>query len=172
MKKFFYFLFAFVFLAISAQAQVAVKTKYSKTVIGNQAAAGVVDTTVIALDPQNDYSIQIRPRLGGLTLVPATPADSIYTSVKLYVSNSSADPSWTQIACNDTYTTGAPALADTLVTANASLSTFAAWKIPTQTDFAHARLKVVLTTLAKTNETNYYYIYFVAKPANAYSHMY
>ena len=174
MKKILFLLFAFTFLVgyIDVSGQAAVNVKYSKTFIGNPAAAGTTDTTVIALAPDYNYSIQIKPRLGVIT-GSASAADSIYSSVKLFVSNSATDPAWTPIACNDTYTTGASSMADTLVTATASLTTYAAWRyLPTLSGFRGARLKVVLTQLAKTNETNYYYIYFVAKPSYAWTHMY
>jgi hypothetical protein len=152
MKKLFV-LIAFLMIAVIAMGQNSItKEKRSITLTSSYVTAGS-DSAIFVLQPQNDWSIQIKPRLGA-------SADSIYTSVRIFVSNSDGDPVWTAINCNDTYT----ATTDTLVTANASLTTYAAWKKDCPSEFYNVRLKVLLTCLDNTNEDNYYYVYFVAKP--------
>lgn len=123
-------------------------------ITGNHAAAGVADSTIIKMQAGWDYSIQVWPHL-------AVSADSIYSTIKLYQTNSDGINAWSAIRINDNalYTTS---MFDTLVTANATNGAFYLFSAD---EFEGVRMKIVITTLAKTNEDNDYTIYFVAKPS-------
>jgi hypothetical protein len=145
------FLTLFILIGFVASAQNSMlKTRWIKTLTSSYSSAGT-DSVVFSLQPNWGYALQIRPTLG-------SGCDSIYTSVKMYVSNSDGDAAWTPIAdINDTYT----ASSDTLVTANSVLN--AAW-MTYATTFQYVRVKVVLLCLDNTNEDNQYRVYLVAKP--------
>jgi hypothetical protein len=152
------FLFAFVFLAAisfgQGQLSILKLTKHFH-ITGNHAAAGVADSAIFIIQPEWDYSVQIWPHL-------AASADSIYSTVKAYQCNSDGTNVWSPIPKfndNAAYTT---AVFDTLVTANA---TNGAYWIKNMEEFMGVRLKIVITTLAKTNEDNDYTIYLIAKPS-------
>lgn len=160
------FLLAFILMASLTYGQNSVIKQFSKKTITSDYALTGKDSVTYVLQANQDWSLQILPKL-------AAGCDSIYTSVKVYVSNSdgantqSTDlgTNWTLIRVNDNvaYTTSK---ADTLVTTNATANGNA-WKYDAADDFVNVRIKVVLLCLDNTNEDNVYYINFVTKPAIA-----
>jgi hypothetical protein len=158
MMKKLVFLLAFIFVtAISfgqSQPSILKQTKHFH-ITGNHAAAGVADSMIVVLQPDWLYSVQVWPHL-------AASADSIYSTVKLYQTNSDGVNAWSAIRINDNalYTAS---VFDTLVTGNATNGAF--WLYKAEDKFTGVRMKLVITTLAKTNEDNDYTIYFIAKPA-------
>ena len=143
-------LFTFILFAVMAVGQNSIyKQKDTKLITSEPSAAGK-DSVTYTLQAEWDWSVQILPALGA-------GCDSIYTSVKIYVSNSDADDSWTAINMNDTYTSAI----DTLTEANIAIG--AAW-LHSTTSFQHSRIKVLLECLDDTPEDNTYYIYFLANP--------
>lgn len=151
MKKILFFC-AFILLAAIAVGQNSIyKQKDTKLITSTPVTAGK-DSVTYTLQAEWDWSIQILPALGA-------GCDSIYTSVKIYISNSDADAVWTAISdINDTYT----ASSDTLT--NADIALGSAWLTYSTIPFQHSKIKVVLECLDKTPEDNYYYVYFLAKP--------
>lgn len=150
MKKILFLLSFILITTVSFGQDSQVKTRWLKTLTSSYLVAGS-DSVVFPLQPNWGYALQIRPVL-------ATGCDSIYVSVKGYISNSDGDAAWTPIAdINDTYT----AVADTLVTANATLN--GAWMTYTTT-FQNVRVKFVFLCLDNTNEDNVLRVYLVAKP--------
>jgi ABC-type maltose transport system permease subunit len=156
------FLLAFIFLASFVSGQNSVIKQFAKKTITSDYALAGSDSVIYVLQAQQDWSLQIKPVLGA-------GCDSIYTSVRVFVSNSdgantqSTDlgTEWTEIRVNDNalYTTS---LGDTLVTATAT-SAYKSWLVD-KTSFANVRIKVKLLCLDNTNEDNIYYIAFVTKP--------
>ena len=145
-------LLMFIFFAVIAVGQNSIyKQKDTKLITSSYVTAGK-DSVTYTLQAEWDWSIQVLPALG-------EGCDSIYTFVKIYVSNSDADAVWTDIACNDTY---ADSKKDTITTDN--ITTGDAWLFDT-TDFQHSKIKVLLECIDNTNEDNTYYIYFLAKPS-------
>ena len=151
MKKFILFI-AFIFIATITFGQNSIyKQKNTKLLTSSYVTAGS-DSVIYTLQAEWDWSIQIRARYG-------TSCDSIYTSVKIYISNSDPDAVWTIISdINDTYT----ASSDTLTNTNALVNN--AWLTYSSNPFQFSRIKIVLLCLDNTNEDNYYDIYFLAKP--------
>ena len=156
---------AFVLMASSLIGQQSVVKVFNlKTITSDDQLAGK-DSVTYVLQAQQDWSLQIRPKLG-------TGCDSIYTSVRVFVSNSDGvntqtgdlGTEWTEIRVNDNalYTTS---IGDTLVTANAT-SAYRAWLVE-KSDFGQVRIKVLLTCLDNTDEDNLYYMVFVTKPSVA-----
>jgi hypothetical protein len=160
------FLLAFILMASFAMGQSSIVKQFTKKTIASDYSAAGKDSVTYVLQANQDWSLQILPKL-------ATAADSIYTSVKVYVSNSDGantqttdlGTNWTLIRVNDNalYTTSK---ADTLVTTNATANGNA-WLYSATDGFAHVRIKVVLLCLDNTLEDNIYYINFVTKPAIA-----
>ena len=143
-------LFTFILIASLAIGQNSIyKQKDTKLITSTPELAGK-DSVTYTLQAEWDWSIQILPALGA-------GCDSIYTSVKIYVSNSDPDDAWTAINMNDTYTSAI----DTLTEANIAIG--AAW-LCTKTAFQHSRIKVLLECLDETPEDNTYNVYFLAKP--------
>jgi hypothetical protein len=160
------FLLAFILMASFSYGQNSIIKQFSKKTLTSTYASAGKDSITFVLQANQDWSLQILPKL-------AANADSIYTSVKVYVSNSDGantqttdlGTNWTLIRVNDNalYTTSKP---DTLVTTNATANGNA-W-IHNETDgFQNVRIKVVLLCLDNTNESNVYYINYVTKPAIA-----
>jgi hypothetical protein len=138
--------------------------KYTGTLLGNAAAAGAKDSITITVNPMWDISMQVFP----VFCTTPVAGDSIYVSLKAFVSNSLADEVWSPlVGFNDTYST---VYGDTLLI-KTTIPTQSVWRY-SKTEFPNARLKVLFTTLAKTNENNIYKIYFIAKPQSAWTHMY
>jgi len=143
-------LFTFILIATLAIGQNSIyKQKDAKLITSSPELAGK-DSVTYTLQAEWDWSIQILPALGA-------GCDSIYTSVKIYVSNSDPDDAWTAINMNDTYTSAI----NTLTEANIAIG--AAWLYST-TSFQHSRIKVLLECLDATPEDNTYNVYFLAKP--------
>jgi len=160
------FLLAFILMASFAMGQSSVVKQFTKKTITSDDQLAGKDSVIYVLQAYQDWSLQIFPKLG-------SGCDSIYTSVRVYVSNSDGantqttdlGNNWTLIRVNDNalYTTSK---ADTLVTTNATANGNA-W-LHNETDgFANVRIKVVLLCLDNTNEDNLYYINFLTKPAIA-----
>lgn len=157
------FLLAFILMASFAMGQSSIVKQFTKKTISSDYTAAGKDSVTYVLQANQDWSLQILPKL-------AAAADSIYTSVKVYVSNSdgantqSTDlgTNWTLIRVNDNalYTTSK---ADTLVTTNATANGNA-WLYSSTSGFQNVRIKVVLLCLDNTLEDNVYYINFVTKP--------
>ena len=160
------FMLAFLLMAVMAFSQNTVVKQFTKKTLTSTYAVTGKDSVIYTVQAYQDWSLQIIPKL-------AAGADSIYTSVKVYVSNSdgantqSTDlgTNWTLIRVNDNaaYTTSK---ADTLVTTNVTVNGNA-WLYNSTTNFYNVRIKVVLLCLDNTNESNVYYMNFVTKPAIA-----
>ena len=155
MKKIILLLIFGLFMGLT-YGQSIMKQRVARTItLATDVAAGTLDSVVFKINPLWEYSVQVRPVLGA-------GADSIYTSIRTFVSNSDSYAGWTEIRCNDNalYTA---VKGDTLVTANATLN--GAWMFnPDPILWRYVRLKLLLTILAKTNEDNRYDFYLVAKP--------
>ena len=145
-------------VAMSAQSgQTILKQTVSKTLTASYAAIAK-DSVTFEIQSLRDISIQIKPTL-------AAGADSVYTTVKAYVSNmdGSTATSWTPIYCNDTY----DVFGDTLLRANAAVANNA-WSI-SKTSLSNVQIKFIITNLDNTNEDNVFKFYYVAKPAYTFS---
>lgn len=160
------FLLAFILMASFVSGQSSIVKQFTKKTISSDYSAAGEDSVTYVIQANQQWSLQILPKL-------ATAADSIYTSIKVYVSNSdgantqSTDlgTNWTQIRVNDNaaYTTSK---ADTLLTTNVTANGNA-WLYNAASPFYHVRIKVVLLCLDNTNEDNVYYMNLVTKPAIA-----
>lgn len=160
------FLLAFILMASLTYGQSSIVKQFTKKTLTSSFAAAGSDSVTYVVQANQDWSLQIFPKL-------AAGCDSIYTSVKVYVSNSDGantqttdlGTNWTLIRVNDNalYTTSK---ADTLVTTNASANGNA-WLYAATDGFAYVRIKVVMLCLDNTNEDNVYYLNFVTKPAIA-----
>jgi hypothetical protein len=151
MKKFILFICLILAGSMAFGQNSIFKLKTTKLLTSSYTTAGS-DSVIYTLQAEWDWSIQIRARYG-------TSCDSIYTSVKIYISNSDPDAVWSIISdINDTYT----ASSDTLTNTNALVNN--AWLTYSSIPFQHSRIKIVLLCLDNTNEDNYYDIYFLAKP--------
>jgi hypothetical protein len=160
------FMLAFILIAVMAFGQSSIVKQFTKKTLTSTYAITGKDSVTYTLQGYQDWSLQIIPKL-------AAGSDSIYTSVKVYVSNSDGantqttdlGTNWTLIRVNDNaaYTSSkADTLLTTHVTANGN-----AWLYNSTTAFYNVRIKVVLLCLDNTNESNVYYMNFVTKPSIA-----
>lgn len=158
MKKIFVLCTLLMFaVAVSAQSgQTILKQYVSKTLTATYTALAK-DSVTFEIQSLRDVSIQVKPVLGA-------GCDSIYTTIKAYVSNDDSGSGWTPLQFNADYSTK---MFDTLRTVNATTGNNA-WSI-SKTSLGNVKIKIIIKNLDNTNEDNVFKFGFVAKPAYTFS---
>lgn len=158
MKKVFVLFALLMFaLAMSAQSgQTILKQTVSKTLTASYTAIAK-DSVTFEIQSLRDVSILISPALGA-------GCDSIYTTVKAYVSNDDGGVGWAPLQFNNDYSTK---MFDTLRTVNATTNGND-WII-SKTSLGNVKLKIIFRNIDNTNEDNIFRFYYVAKPAYTFS---
>jgi len=122
-------------LAVSAQSgQTILKQTVSKTLTASYAAI-TKDSVTFEIQSLRDVSIIITPVLGA-------GCDSIYTTVKAYVSNDDSGVGWAPLQFNADYST---VMFDTLRTVNATTNGND-WII-NKTSLGNVKMKIIMTSI-------------------------
>ena len=158
MKKIFVLCTLLMFaISVSAQSgQTILKQTVSKTLTATYTALAK-DSVTFEIQSLRDVSIVVKPTLGA-------GCDSIYTTIKAYISNDDSGVAWAPLQFNADYSTK---MFDTLRTVNATTGNNA-WTI-SKTSLGNVKIKLIIKNLDNTNEDNVFKFYYVAKPAYTFS---
>lgn len=158
MKKIFVLCTLLIFaISVSAQSgQTIIKQTVSKTLTSAYNSIGK-DSVTFEIQSLRDVSIIVKPTLGA-------GCDSIYTTIKGYVSNDDSGVAWAPLQSNPDYSTK---MFDTLRTVNGTTANNA-WVLA-KTSLSNVKVKFIIKNIDNTNEDNVFKFYFVAKPAYTFS---